>query len=137
MESCPTKIYLPNTQAETETSIGHYRALGLSTPEIAQIARMRPKRDYYVTQPQGRRVLSFPIGHLGLSIIGRTSARDSRRAVQEGNNRSERDHRSGHPHRSGRPHRDFWKEGLDDAFEKMGVAQEGKAAQDDPQEAAE
>ena len=137
MESCPTKIYLPNTQAETETSIGHYRALGLSTPEIAQIARMRPKRDYYVTQPQGRRVLSFPIGHLGLSIVGRTSARDSRRAVQEGNNRSGRDHHSEHDHRSGRPHRDFWKEGLDDAFEKMGVAQERKAAQDDPQEAAE
>ena len=158
MESCPTKIYLPNAQAETETSFEHYRALGLTVPEIAQIARMRPKRDYYVTQPQGRRVLSFPIGHLGLSIIGRTSAKDSRRAVQEGNNRSPR---SG---RGGRSHPDFWKEGLDDAFNKMGAteerrqnrrerretrreqreipspAQAGKTtaeAQDDPQEAAE
>ena len=112
MESCPTKIYLPNAQAETESSFEHYRTLGLTVPEIAQIARMRAKRDYYVTQPQGRRVLSFPIGHLGLSIIGRTSARDSRRAVQEGNNRG------------GRPHPDFWKEGLDHAFEKMGADEE-------------
>ncbi len=112
MESCPTKIYLPNAQAETESSFEHYRALGLTVPEIAQIARMRPKRDYYVTQPQGRRVLSFPIGHLGLSIIGRTSARDSRRAAEAGNNRS------------GRPHPDFWKEGLDHAFEKMGADEE-------------
>ena len=146
MESCPTKIYLPNPQAETRASIEHYDALGLSVPEIAQIARMRSRRDYYVTQPDGRRVLSFPIGHLGLSIIGRTSARDSRRAA------------------ANRDNPDFWKEDLDDAFEKMGADEEtretperdkasrgrfaqkrvaqkddqnGREAQDDPQEAAE
>ena len=123
MESCPTKIFLPNIQAETKSSAEQYRALGLSEPEITQIARMRPKRDYYLTQPQGRRVLSFPIGHLGLSIVGRTSARDSRRALASGNNRG------------GRPHPDIWKEGIADAFAKMGAAansRQTRRQQEDP-----
>ena len=125
MESCPTKIFLPNMQAQTKASADSYRALGLSEPEIAQIARMRPKRDYYVTQPEGRRVLSFPIGHLGLSIVGRTSARDSRRALAAADRDGCAHNRGGRPHnRGGRPHTDFWKEGISDAFQKMGATKE-------------
>ena len=78
-----------------------YTALGLTYPEISRIARMRPKRDYFLTQPEGRRVISFPLGHIGLSIVGKTGSDDSRRAAINAENK------------------DFWKEDIEDAYHKM------------------
>lgn len=101
LESCPTKIFLPNAGAEGAVIADQYTALGLIQPEISQIARIRPKRDYYLVQPEGRRVISFPLGHVGLSIVGKTSAEDSARAA------------------IGAAKQDFWKEDIEDAYLKM------------------
>ena len=101
LESCPTKIFLPNAGAETAVIAHQYTALGLTAPEIAWIARMHPKRDYFLTQPEGRRVISFPLARVGLSILGRTSADDSRRAASAGTNP------------------DFWKKDIENACRTM------------------
>ncbi len=101
LESCPTKIFLPNAGAEGQVIADQYTALGLHQPEISQIARMRPKRDYFLTQLEGRRVISFPLGHIGLSILGKTGSDDSRRAGINAANK------------------DFWKEDIEDAYRKM------------------
>ena len=81
LESCPTRLFLPNAGAESAVISEQYASLGITAPEIAQIARMRPKRDYLVCQPEGRRVVAFPLGPVNLSIIGRTSTTDSRRVA--------------------------------------------------------
>lgn len=81
LESCPTRIFLPNPEAETSVASPHYASLGLAPSQIALIAAIAPKQDLYVVQPSGRRVVSFPLGPAALSVLGRTSAADSARAA--------------------------------------------------------
>ncbi len=98
LESCPTRIFMPNPEAETSVSAPHYTSLGLSPSQIALIASITPKQDLYVVQPEGRRVVSFPLGPAALSILGRTSTEDSARAAKLS---------AGDP--------DYWKKDLSDA----------------------
>ena len=93
LESCPTKIYLPNPQAKTRAARENYDTLGLEPAQVDLIARIAPKRELYVDQPGGQRVISLPMGPATLSILGRTSSDDSARALRL---------RAGNP--------DFWKE---------------------------
>ena len=83
LESCPTKIFLPNTQATTEYVYEQYRALGLSRTQIDLVATARPKQDYYLVQPENTRVFNVPIGPCGLSLLGRTSMEESARAARQ------------------------------------------------------
>ena len=75
-ESMPTKIYLANLQAEDERSITLYRAMGLNDRQIGIIAKMTPKRDYYIVQPSGRRKVQLALGPKTLAFIG-SSDRES------------------------------------------------------------
>ena len=82
LESCPTKLYLPNPEAMSRAARGHYDSLGLEPAQIELIARIAPHRELYVEQPSGRRVISLPIGPAALSLLGRTGADDSARALR-------------------------------------------------------
>jgi len=95
LESCPTRIFLPNPEAETRASREHYAALGLEPAQVGLVAGIAPKRDLYLVQPGGRRVISLPMGPAALSLLGRTGADDSARALRLA---------PGNP--------DFWKEDL-------------------------
>ncbi len=97
VESCPTKIYLPNPDAETPAVRQHYASLSLEPAQIDLIGRIAPKRELYLVQPSGRRVISLPMGPMTLSLLGRTGADDSARALRLG---------PGNP--------EFWKEDLRD-----------------------
>ena len=70
MESCMTKIFLPNDQALSEEINHKYKKLGLNQAEIALISKASPKREYYVVQPKGRRLIDFDIGAIALSLLG-------------------------------------------------------------------
>ena len=93
LESCPTKLFLPNPEAETRAARQHYDALGLDPAQVGLVARIAPKRELYLVQPDGKRVISLPMGPAALSILGRTGADDSARALRL---------RPGNP--------DYWKE---------------------------
>ncbi|MDE0698581.1 MAG: conjugal transfer protein TrbE, partial [Boseongicola sp.] len=82
LESCPTKLFLPNPGAETRAARQHYDALGLDPAQVGLVARIAPKRELYLVQPGGRRVISLPMGPAALSILGRTGADDSARALK-------------------------------------------------------
>lgn len=73
LESCPTKIYLPNEQAHTEIVRGQYLSFGLNEKEIDLIAEATPKQHYYVTQPAGKRLIDLNIGEVTLAFIGISS----------------------------------------------------------------
>lgn len=70
IESCPTKIFLPNAEATTESSRAAYAALGLGEAQIDLIAHATPKAEYYYTSPLGRRLFSLGLGPIALSFLG-------------------------------------------------------------------
>lgn len=70
VESCPTRILLPNAEAGTESNARCYRELGLTDPEIALVAAAVPKRDYYVRSPLGSRVVKLQLGPVARAFVG-------------------------------------------------------------------
>ena len=79
VESCPTKIFLPNTDATKETSRPLYEDLGLNEQQIEMIARAVYKRHYYVTSPEGNRLIDLNLGPLALSFVGASGKEDVER----------------------------------------------------------
>lgn len=75
-ESCPTKIFLPNQDAEKETQKGLYHGLGLNSTQVKIIAQARPKREYYVTSSQGCRLINLSLSPLALSFAGVSGKED-------------------------------------------------------------
>jgi type IV secretion system protein TrbE len=69
VDSCVTKIYLPNPDATTPAQTQLYRDLGLNEREIAIIARATPKRHYYLKSPRGSRLFELGLGPVALSFI--------------------------------------------------------------------
>jgi type IV secretion system protein VirB4 len=69
VDSCITRIYLPNADAATPAQAGLYRDLGLNEREIGLIARAVPKRDYYFKSPRGSRVFELGLGPIALAFL--------------------------------------------------------------------
>lgn len=70
LESCLTKIYLPNPEARSEASSAAYRRVGLTERQIAILAAAVPKRHYYYVSPLGHRLFDLGLGPVALSFIG-------------------------------------------------------------------
>ena len=70
LESCPTKILLPNPEAESDHVRRLYEGIGLNRRQIQVLATALPKRQYYVLSPLGRRLISLGLGPIALSFVG-------------------------------------------------------------------
>jgi hypothetical protein len=70
VESCPTRVLLPNPEAGNSANARLYRDLGLNDREIGIIAGATPKRDYYVSSPLGRRLVRLELGPVALAFLG-------------------------------------------------------------------
>jgi type IV secretion system protein VirB4 len=75
-ESCPTKIFLPNQDAQKDTQKDLYHGLGLNSTQVKIIAQARPKREYYVTSSQGCRLINLSLSPLALSFVGVSGKED-------------------------------------------------------------
>lgn len=88
VESCPTKILLPNEEADkrgTPEQPGPYEmytALGLNAAEIQLVKTSVKKRHYYVTSPEGRRLIDLSLGPIALSFLA-VSDRESLAHVRQ------------------------------------------------------
>jgi type IV secretion system protein VirB4 len=80
LESCPSKIYLPNPEAQTPNMTEIYRDFGLSDRQIEIIAEATPKRHYYLVSPLGRRLFDLALDPATLAFIGAGSKNDLLRA---------------------------------------------------------
>ena len=69
VESCPTRVFLPNADALEPEAARHYEGLGLNAAEVEIVARARRKRDYYVASPAGSRLFSLGLGPAALSFL--------------------------------------------------------------------
>ena len=76
LESCPTKLYLPNAEARNPQSRELYYKFGLSDRQIDLIAEATPKRDYFYVSALGRRLFQFAIGPAALAFVGAGSKED-------------------------------------------------------------
>jgi type IV secretion system protein VirB4 len=80
LESCPTKILLPNAEANNPASREFYDRIGLNERELEIIQTSLPKRQYYVISPLGRRLINLGLGGVALSFVG-VNGREEREAA--------------------------------------------------------
>lgn len=73
VESCATKIFLPNIYARDEDTSALYRRMGLNSRQIEILANAVPKRDYYYVSENGRRLYDLALGPLALAFVGSSS----------------------------------------------------------------
>jgi len=76
IESCPTKILLPNEEARNEIVRPVYEQFGLNGRQIELIAQAAYKRHYYVMSPEGRRLIDLQLGPVALSFVGASGKED-------------------------------------------------------------
>ena len=69
-ESCPTKIFLPNSAAEDVGQKELYTGMGLNDKQITILKTSIPKQDYYIVSPQGRRKVQLALKEKALSFVG-------------------------------------------------------------------
>jgi type IV secretion system protein VirB4 len=82
LASCPTKILLPNPEAQENASRPMYELIGLNEREIQLLSLATVKRDYYYKSPLGRRIFSFGFGPVALAFVGASGQEDIRSARQ-------------------------------------------------------
>ena len=69
-ESCPTKIFLPNSAAEDAGQKELYVGMGLNDKQINILKTSEPKRDYYIVSSQGRRKVQLALKSKALAFVG-------------------------------------------------------------------
>ena len=78
LESCPTRIFLPNDRAVEPQAAAVYERFGLNQRQIEIIARATPKRDYYAQTARGNRQFELGLGPVALAFAAAGSPDDQR-----------------------------------------------------------
>ncbi|MFG1466197.1 conjugal transfer protein TrbE [Xanthobacter sp. DSM 24535] len=76
VESCPTRIFLPNERAIEPQITAIYRRFGLNDRQIEILARAAPKRDYYCQSRRGNRLFELGLGPVALAFCAASSKQD-------------------------------------------------------------
>jgi len=73
IESCQTRILLPNERAIEPQITTIYRRFGLNDRQIEILARATPKRDYYCQSRRGNRLFELGLGPIALALCAASS----------------------------------------------------------------
>jgi type IV secretion system protein TrbE len=76
IESCPTRVMLPNDRAIEPQIMAIYRRFGLNDRQIEILARATPKRDYYCQSRRGNRLFELGLGEVALAFSAASSKTD-------------------------------------------------------------
>jgi len=76
IESCPTRLLLPNERAIEPQITAIYRRFGLNDRQIEILARATPKRDYYCQSRRGNRLFELDLSEVGLALCAASSKSD-------------------------------------------------------------
>ena len=76
IESCPTRLLLPNERAIEPQITAIYRRFGLNDRQIEILARATPKRDYYCQSRRGNRLFELSLSEVGLALCAAFSKSD-------------------------------------------------------------
>ena len=78
IESCASRIFLPNPQATEPQMRPIYEGFGLNSRQIEIVANAQPKRDYYYQSRLGNRVFDLDLGQAALAFAGASTPQDQR-----------------------------------------------------------
>lgn len=78
IESCPTRIFLPNERAGEPQIARVYERFGLNARQIEILSRAAPKRDYYCQTRRGNRLFELGLGEVALAFAAASSKTDQR-----------------------------------------------------------
>src|SRR5450631_940650 len=76
IESCPTRLFLPNERAIEPQITAIYRRFGLNDRQIEILARATPKRDYYCQSRRGNRLFELGLGRVALAFTAASAKSD-------------------------------------------------------------
>lgn len=76
IESCPTRIFLPNERAAEPQIARVYERFGLNHRQIEILSRATPKRDYYCQSRRGNRLFDLGLGDIALAFAASSSKSD-------------------------------------------------------------
>jgi type IV secretion system protein VirB4 len=76
IESCPSRIFLPNERAIEPQISEIYRRFGLHDRQIEILSRATPKRDYYCQSRRGNRLFELGLGPVALALTAASSKTD-------------------------------------------------------------
>jgi type IV secretion system protein VirB4 len=76
VESCPTRLFLPNERAIEPQICAIYRRFGLNDRQIEILSRATPKRDYYCQSRRGNRLFELGLGAIALAFTAASSKAD-------------------------------------------------------------
>jgi type IV secretion system protein VirB4 len=76
IESCQTRILLPNERAIEPQITRIYEQFGLNDRQIEIIARAMPKRDYYCQSRKGNRLFELGLSDVALALCAASAKTD-------------------------------------------------------------
>jgi type IV secretion/conjugal transfer VirB4 family ATPase len=76
IESCPTRLFLPNERALEPQITTIYRRFGLNDRQIEMLSRSTPKRDYYCQSRRGNRLFELGLSEVALAFTAASSNTD-------------------------------------------------------------
>lgn len=79
IESCPTRIFLPNERALEPQIAQIYARFGLNDRQTEILSRATPKRDYYCQSRRGNRLFELGLGEVALAFAASSSKQGHRR----------------------------------------------------------
>ena len=82
IESCHTRLLLPNERAIEPQITAIYRRFGLNDRQIEIIARAVPKRDYYCQSRRGNRLFELGLSEVALALCAASSRTDQATIAQ-------------------------------------------------------
>ncbi|WP_066698745.1 conjugal transfer protein TrbE [Sphingobium amiense] len=82
IESCPTRIFLPNERAAEPQIATIYERFGLNARQIEILSRATPKRDYYCQSRRGNRLFELGLGEVALAFAAASSKTDQLRIAE-------------------------------------------------------
>ncbi|MBC3466852.1 conjugal transfer protein TrbE [Pseudomonas sp. RW10S2] len=78
IESCASRIFLPNPQAVEPQIRSIYESFGLNRRQIEIVATAQPKHDYYYQSRVGNRLFDLDLGPVALAFAGASTPPDQR-----------------------------------------------------------
>ena len=76
IESCQTRLLLPNERAIEPQITAIYERFGLNSRQIEILARAMPKRDYYCQSRRGNRLFELGLSDVALALCAASSKTD-------------------------------------------------------------
>lgn len=80
VESCLSRIFLPNSRAREPMVAEHYRQMGLNEEQVRLLAEATPKKEYYFDSQRGSRMFQLGLEETpaGLAVTGSSDPEDQK-----------------------------------------------------------